>query len=447
MAEVTKETVDQIDREIRNVGQNVRALQDSTNRELSQMRALIDEQGGKTDSVVEERISKFAASVESKQLAVETGLKTVEAAVERVEAAMKRPGTGWASDESGKEAKAAFDFHKTVLAKRGQLTVGVPVDASAVDAEAYGAWRDAFATYLRRDEKGTPQAALSTGSDPDGGYLVPTETSSRIITRVFESSPLRMLATVETIGGKEMEIPRDEGEAACGWVGETASRPETDTPQVGLSKIVAHEMYAAPRSTQAMLEDAGLDIEAWLGRKVGDKFARTEATAFFTGDGVGKPRGLLTYANGTSGATIEQVVSGAATDFTFDGLKNLVFALKDPYAANASWLINRLGLRNISKLKDGEGRYLWEPNNQVGQPSLLLGYPVARAADVAAPGAGALAAAFGDFREAYTIVDRLGVSTLRDPFSAKPYVIFYTRRRVGGDVVNFEAVKLQVISA
>jgi HK97 family phage major capsid protein len=193
-----------------------------------------------------------------------------------------------------------------------------------------------------------------------------------------------------------------------------------------------------------MLEDAGINVEEWMGRKVSDKFSRVENTGYMVGTGVGQPRGLLSYPAGTNNGQIEQVVSGAATDFTFDGLINVQYALKDPYAANANWMFNRLGVRNVAKLKDGQSRYLWEPSKQKGEPSTLMGDSVYRAADMAAPGAGALMGAYGDFREAYTIVDRLGITVLRDPFTAKPFVLFYTRKRTGGDVTNFEAVKIIV---
>lgn len=443
---IDDKTVEAIETQVKSFGENIKALGESTKRELGEMRALLDGKAGKDDAITAERLDKFTASIETKTQAIETGLGEIRADVDKVATAMNRTG-GWANEEGAKDAKAAFEFAKTKMAKEGRLSIGAKVEPNEAEIKA---WNEAFGLYMRRDDRSGNQAfqaALQTGSDPDGGYLVPTETSNRIITKVYETSPMRSLATVETISGKDLEVPRDEGEVGYGWVGETESRSETTTAQVGMSKIVAHEMYAAPRVTQAMLEDAGINIEAWLARKVGDKFGRVEASAFYTGTGVGQPRGILTYSAGTTNGTIEQVVSGAATDFTFDGLKDLVFSLKDGYERNASFQLNRLGVRNVSKLKDGEGRYLWEMSQKVGEPSTLLGYPVQRATDIAAPGAGALAAAFGDFREGYTIVDRLGISTIRDPLTAKPYVIFYSRRRVGGDVVNFEAIKLQKLAA
>jgi predicted phage gp36 major capsid-like protein len=278
---------------------------------------------------------------------------------------------------------------------------------------------------------------LQTGSDPDGGYLVPTEVSKRI-KKVYETSPMRSWPRRDH-RRQGTRGPRDEGEVGYrGWVGEQQARPETTTSQLGLSKIVAHEMYAAPRATQNMLEDAGIDIEGWLARKVGDKFGRIENTAFLTGDGVGKPRGLLTYAGGTNDGQIEQINSGSVGRLHLRRPDHLVYALKDPYAANADFLINRLGMRDISKLKDSQGRYLWEPSKAEGRARLAARLRSARGRH-AGPRRRRLIGGLRRLQEAYTIVDRLGITTLRDPFTAKPYVIFYTRTRTGGDVVNFEA--------
>jgi HK97 family phage major capsid protein len=446
-------TAEAIEKQIKGFGDSVKALSSDTQNSLAEMRALIDGMPKGDDVVTKERIDKFAAEVETKQNAIETNFKDISANLDKVAAAVNRGDrASWRGEKDDDGQNAAYQFTLARMARSDTLSIGAKVEP---DEASIKAWSDAFPMYMRRDDnKGSHvndkfRASLQTGSDPDGGYLVPTETSQRIITHAFESSPMRGLAFVETIAGKELEVPRDEGEVGFGWVGETADRPETTTSQLGMSKIVAHEMYASPRATQNMLEDAGIDIEGWLARKVGDKFGRAEASAFIVGDGVGKPRGLLTYPAGTSNGQIQQLNSGAAADFTFDGLMDTVFSLKDPYEANANWMFNRLGVRNISKLKDGEGRYIWDMNNvnEKRGKSMLLGYPVNRATDIAAPGAGALMGAFGDFNQGYTIADRLGITTLRDPFTAKPYVLFYSRRRVGGDVVNFEAVKLIVGSA
>jgi HK97 family phage major capsid protein len=257
---------------------------------------------------------------------------------------------------------------------------------------------------------------------------------------------MRQLATVETISSEAIEFPRDDDEASAGWVGEQEDRTETGTPKGGLQRIPVHEMYAMPKATQKLLEDASFDIEAWLGRKIGDKFARTEATAFVKGTGVKQPRGFTTYASGTFAAggsgKIERVDAGTGGQIDFDDLINLLTALKEYYLPGAEWMMQRGTVGGVMLLKDSQGRYLWQPNLQAGKPSMLLGYPLYQAADMDAIGASKLPIAFGNFKMAYMIVDRLGISTLRDPYTAKPFVQFYSRRRVGGDVVNFEAVKL-----
>jgi len=245
-----------------------------------------------------------------------------------------------------------------------------------------------------------------------------------------------------------LEVPNDLGQVDAGWVGEQETRTTTNTPGVGVLRIPAHEMYAMPSATQKLLEDASIDVSAWISGKIADRFARIEATAFVAGTGVKQPRGFLTYPAGTSNnGQIEQIHSGNAALLTADGLINLTFGLKDFYLANAQFLMQRQSVGQVMLLKDLQGRYLWQPSIQAGTPTTLLSYPVQWAADMPAIAAGALPVAFGDFKAGYTIVDRLGISALRDPYTAKPFVLFYTRKRVGGDVVNFEAIKLLLISA
>lgn len=441
----TPANMEDIARDIRAFGEDLSKAQDTTKRELGEMRALIDETGKKYDAISAERIEKFAASVEAKTDAIEKGMKAANENVEQFEAALERMKAGWGGGRETDDAEAAFAFHKAHLANRGKLHVDTEI---TVNTEAYAEYCKHFPAYMRAKDISALAPAIQnvmhTGSDPDGGYLVPTTVSQRTIEKVYETSNLRQFATVETIGGKELEIPRDEGEFGVGgWVGEHTAPTETSTSQLGVSKIFAHEMFAEPRVTQNMLEDAGLDIEAWVGRKVGEKMGRIESTAFHTGSGVNQPRGFLTYGNGTTNGTIEQIVSGHATQFTSDAFYNLVFSLKDYYTTNARFLMKRTSVRDVMKLKDGQNNYLWQMGDiRGGVPSTLLGFEVSRDEDMPTVGADSLSVAFGDFAAAYTIVDRLGITLLRDNLTAKPYVKFYNRRRVGGDVVNFEAIKL-----
>ncbi len=289
---------------------------------------------------------------------------------------------------------------------------------------------------------------LSVGSTPDGGYTVYPDMNGRLVKRVYETSPMRQLASVMTLTKSDTLIGiADIDETDVAWTGETQAPSTSRTPQIVQYRIQAHEMSTEPKATNQILEDSGIDIEAWLISKIGDKFARGENTAFVLGDGVARPRGFCTYAHGTTWGTIEQINSGSAAVITADGLIRLIYSLKQDYRARANFVMQRATVGSVRLLKDSQGRYLWAPGLEAGQPSSLLGFNVTEFADMAAEGAGLLPIGFGDFNTGYQIVDRLGTSILRDPFTGKPFVKFYARRRVGGDVVNFEAIKLQKCSA
>jgi len=318
-------------------------------------------------------------------------------------------------------------------------------------ASGMDAYKAAFDKFLRKGEEVMnvdERKALSVGSDPDGGYVVNPDLSGRIVMKVFESSPMRAYASIQVISSDALEGLFDLNEASSGWVGEEDSRAETNTPQLGKWRIPVHELYAKPKATQKLLDDGSINMEAWLASKVAEKFARDEANAFVVGNGVNKPRGFLTYTAGTTlPGTIEQFPTGASAALASapdggDALINALYGLKQQYRANATWFMNRATTRLVRRAKDSDGAYIWSPGIQAGQPATLLGYPVAAFEDMPDPAASSLSIAVGDMREAYQIVDRLGIRTLRDPYSAKPYVEFYTTKRVGGDVVNFEAIKL-----
>jgi HK97 family phage major capsid protein len=313
-------------------------------------------------------------------------------------------------------------------------------------------YKTAFTRYLRKGQDAGLEAfeskALSVGSDPDGGYLVTPTMSSQIAKAIYESSPLRQLARVESISSDSIELIDDHSEAAAGWTTETSSVNETTSPQVGKRSIAVHELYAQPKATQKLLDDAAIDVEAWLSSKVADIFARKEAEAFITGDGVGKPRGILSYTAGTDWGKIEQVNSGTSAVVSADKLVDLFYRLKEPYMRNATFLMNRVTIRDVRLLKAvSDGHYLWQPGLVSGTPDTLMGVPVAQAADMPIPAANSLSIAVGDFTQAYLVVDRIGLRTLRDPFTDKPFVKFYTTKRVGGDVVNFEAIKIMKLAS
>jgi len=433
-----KDVLEDVQREVKGLGDNVKGLQSNFEKSLADVRKLAEEAQKKSgDNELKDAVDVLSKGVAEKHAAIEAqvkkmaedAVKAAEASAE-VERKLNRLRIGGTGSDAETEMKSAREFHKTRLAIRDELKTTTILSDDKVDLVGFKSYQDTFATYL-----------------PNGGYLVTPAVSSRMQTIVYETSPMRSLAYIETIAGDKLELNIDEDEADAGWVGETESRNTTDNPTVGIQTIPVNEIYAKPKATQKLLEDASVDIEAWLGRKVGEKFGRIEATGFISGNGIKKPRGIITYAAGTTRGTIEQIVSGAATTIQFDGLINLVTALKEDYAAGAVFLMRRASVGAVLLLKDGNGQYIWRQSQEAGKPSLLLGYPVREAADMPAVSAGLLAVAFGNFNRGYTIVDRLGISTLVDPYSAKPFVEFYSRKRVGGDVTNFEAIKLLKIAA
>lgn len=393
------------------------------------------EKKGSADVVTEAKLQKIEADLEKAQ-------KIADEAV----LASKRQSR-IVTDERGEVVdldRKAQEWASMNARRRG----AVAGSFGAADMDGYKA---AFDTFLRKGEEvmgPEERKALSVGTDPDGGYVVNPDLSGRIVMKVFETSPMRAYASIQVISSDALEGLFDLNEASSGWVGETDSRPETNTPQLGKWRIPAHELYAKPKATQKLLDDASINMEAWLASKVAEKFARDEANAFVVGNGVNKPRGFLTYSSGTTlPGTIERFDTGvngafAAAPNGGDVLINALYGLKQQYRANATWFMNRATLKLTRKLKDSDGAYLWSPGIAAGQPASLLGYPVASFEDMPDPATDSLSIAVGDMREAYQIVDRLGIRTLRDPYSAKPYVEFYTTKRVGGDVVNFEALKL-----
>lgn len=313
--------------------------------------------------------------------------------------------------------------------------------------------KQAFNGFLRKgNEAGLDQLeqkALSVGSDPDGGYLVTPEMSSRIIKTIYETSPMRQLASVESISTDSLEFMEDRGEADAGWTSEKGTREETSTPKFSKKSISVHELYACPKATQKLIDDASMNIEGWLAEKVADIFRRKENTAFISGNGNGKPRGILTYNAGTDWGQIEQLSSKSSSGGVLqsDDIIALYYALKEDYATNASFMMNRATVEHVRTLKDANNQYIWLPGLTSASSDTLLGAPVHEAADMPTPATNSLAIACADFKNAYQIVDRIGVRVLRDPFTEKPFVKFYSTKRVGGDVVNFEAIKLLKLDA
>ena len=385
-----------------------------------------------------------------------------------VQAAMKASedvkGLKAAQEEAKKQADAIEEKQKQLEAALNRPVIAVTPEQKQQELKAKGTklFNDfarvhtderevslqSFVKQTVKDE--TELKALTVNSDPNGGYLTMPEFGGIISTYVYETSPLRQLASVITVGTDAYELVTDNDQAGWGWVGETQARPDTYTPTLGKLMIPVNEMYAMPNASQKMLDDAMIDVEAWLAGKVSQVFSRGEASAFISGNGVNKPLGILSYAAGTSVGSqqVQQVVTASASTFTYAGLLALQNSLKEPYQANATFLMQRASMVNLLSIADTQNRPIFNMNydrNAAGE-GFVMGKPIRFAADMPAVASNALAMAYGDWKQAYQIVDRMGIRVLRDPYTNKPFVRFYTTKRVGGAVTNYEAYKVAKIS-
>lgn len=321
------------------------------------------------------------------------------------------------------------------------------------------AHRAGFDAFVRRGvEDGLAQlevqAKLRTTQDADGGYAVPEELDRDILGRLTNLSPMRQIANVVTVGPGYRKLV-NRGGATSGWVGEEDARPETNTPQLAALTPFWGEVYANPAATQTMLDDAFFNVEGWLADEIELEFALQEGGAFVTGDGAKKPKGFLAYTTNAAGdktrafQVLQHIISGAAAALPTNADKfiDMVQALNAQLRTGAVWTMNGLTTGAIRKLKDAEDNYLWQPGLKEGQPTTLLGYPVVEMEDMPDVAADALPVAFGNFKRGYKITDRIGIRVLRDPYTNKPYIHFYTTKRVGGYVEDANAIKLLKISA
>ena len=306
----------------------------------------------------------------------------------------------------------------------------------------------AWQRYLRSgDESGLARLdtkSLNTGTDDQGGYVAPPELDRLIEARLQAASPMRAIATVRQTSAGVYRKPVGLG-AAASWAGETDARIETASPSLALLDFPTGELYAMPAATQTLLEDSYSDVDAWLADEVEVAFSAQESAAFINGDGVGKPKGLLDYTIVDDASHGWGQIGSVPGDFTVtdaaDQLIDLIYAPKSQFRANGRFVMNRRTVSVVRKLKDVDGRYIWQPGSG-GEAATVMGYPVTEIEDMPDIGPGNAAIAFGDFRRGYLVVDRQGSRVLRDPFSAKPYVLFYTSKRVGGGVQNFDAIKV-----
>ncbi|AWN41219.1 phage major capsid protein [Methylobacterium durans] len=368
----------------------------------------------------------------------------------------RRLSTDVVTEEKLARIDAALDAARTRLDRISLERARPPLaGAEAAARDGIGAeHKAAFDLYVRAGEsaglKRLEEKALSAGSGPDGGYLVPPAIEREVLRRLAALSPIRALATVRTISAGQYKRAMSVTAAAAGWVAETAARPQTDAPTLSELSFPAMELYAMPAATQTLLDDAVVDIDAWLADEVETAFAEQEGTAFVTGNGVSRPKGFLTADTVANGAWVPGkigfVPTGVSAGFPAstpsDVLFDLVYGLRAAYRQNGTFVMNRRVQSTIRKFKDADGNYLWQPPLAAGAAATLLGFPVAEAEAMPDIAAGSLSLAFGDFRRGYLVVDRAGLRMLRDPYSAKPYVLFYTTKRVGGGVQDHEAIKL-----
>lgn len=323
-----------------------------------------------------------------------------------------------------------------------------------------------FASYVRKGDgadvlreanasgyRANVQAAMSVGDNSSGGYLAPVEWDRRIQQAQRATSPMRRLATVQTTGVGAYSTLWSNDVWGSGWVGETAARPETNSPVLSPINFTTGEIYANVAATQRIIDDAEFNLEQWLADRLNAEFSRQEDIAFLSGNGVNKPSGFLLYATGGAlaashpGGALAVVNSGAAANLTVDGLIGFMYSLPAPYRQNATWLMSSTTAAMLTKIKDSDGNLIWRESLMAGQPATLFGRPVEIDEGMPAPEAGNLAIAFGDFRAGYLINDRIGTRILRDPFTNKPFVMFYATKRVGGGVLDPNAIRLLRIAA
>ncbi|MDR7015061.1 phage major capsid protein [Acinetobacter sp. 3657] len=329
-----------------------------------------------------------------------------------------------------------------------------PGAPSGGDVEAH---KTGFLQFLRKgNDDGLAdlqKKAIQIGVDADGGYAVPEELDRTILQLLHDESPMRKVCNQITVSTSDYKKLVSLGGAGSGWVGETAARPETGTPTLQQIMATMGEIYANPQATQTSLDDVFFNVETWLQDEVAREFAEKEGLAFLLGDGINKPKGILNNPFAATDdktrpfGTIQQLSSGTAGTFNGDNLIDLIYSIKAGYRQNAVFMMTNLTQSKARKLKDNEGNYLWQPGLQAGQPSTLLSYGIEENNDMPEAEADANAILFGDFKRGYTIVDRMGTRILRDPFTNKPYVGFYTTKRVGGMLTDSSAFKVLALKA
>lgn len=444
-------TSEEVALQVKALGDNVTKNYEELKKNHLELKKLVDESKDNFDPLITGKIEKLSADILTRQQDLD---KKTQTRIDSVEVAMQRMPRGGNNANSDKKMAEAMQFKTNALVCQKRLT-SEGIKEGAITVEEFVKYEKAFNCLIKKGiEYLTPEQRkdLTTGIDPDGGFTVTPEISNRITERAFEIDPMRQLARVEKISTDALEEEVSFDEAGAEWGSETASYNPTKTPQINSKRIPAHVLRARPRATTIHLEDSSRNQEQWLAGKVAERFGRVEAAAFITGNNVDRPRGILTYPNVSVAGTpefgkIEQINMGNASVLTTEGLIDVQYSLVESVMNRATWLANRLTVRDIMKLKDGDGLFIWRPGLTESQPATLLGQNMRMSTSMPVVAVNSLSIAFADWPDTYVIVDRLGISILRNPFIDPPWVVFYTRKRVGGDVIGFDKIKIGKVAA
>lgn len=436
------EVVRAVLKDIKAIGDNNRRAYDGLRQSFEGLKQQIDSVDRSGDYIIREQVNRYAEDL----ITCQSALDNLNRRIDRMESDLGRPVFVDGHEIPRDNASLEFFLHCQSLKNDEGINWRNLPHIIVYDAKQYQEYKETFIQYcISPDPKMlTPeqQKTLMVGVDPQGDYACPPEISNRISKRLYEMDPVRALADVVTISKSSYEELVDWGDADAEWESETSTDFDETTPEWKKLAITPHGLKTRPKASLDFLEDSIINAEDWLARKIADRFLRTEGSAFVTGDGVGKPRGYTTYTNGTDYGQVEQINMGAAAALTADGFYNVKFGMIEYFMNRGTWVMNRTTLRDAVKLKDGVGRYLWQPGFSAMEPATIAGLPYRLSPTMPAVAANTLSVVLADWREAYLIVDRIGISMLRDPYTDPPYVRFFTRKRVGGAVRNPQAIKI-----
>lgn len=367
---------------------------------------------------------------------------------------VKQAMAGFVNEFKGLKAEVKTKLQQTeerltMLDRKSTIAARPHLAASIEDGAPH---QKAFDAYVRSGEDDglrgleMESKSLSSAVNSDGGYLVDPQTAEIIKSVLKSTASIRSIASVVNVEANSFDVLIDHTDVGAGWADEASAATETATPSIDRISIALHELSALPKASQRLLDDSAFDVEGWLAGRIADKFARAEASAFINGDGADKPKGILIHTKVDNDVwawgNIGYVPTGIDGGVEADAIVDVVYALGAQYRVNGTFVMNSKTAGLIRKLKDSDGRFLWSDGLAAGEPARLMGYPVLIAEDMPDAASDSFSIAFGDFQAGYTIAERPDLRVLRDPFSAKPHVLFYATKRVGGDVSDFAAIKL-----